>query len=176
MTDARTDEQLLAALTRGEPEALGALAQRYERSMLGLALGLLGGDRSLAMDAVQDVWVRVIRGAAGFRETSAARTWLYRILVNRCHDLRAARVRTRVMPIDPAHRTSEMRAEARDDLQLALDSLGPEQRDVLLVCYHDGMTHSLAADALGIPLGTLKSRLHAALTTLRRHMTQEAAR
>ncbi len=66
MNRGATDEQLLAKFVGGDRAPLGELAQRYERPLLGMAMGLLGGQRSLACDAVQETWLRVIRFAGGF--------------------------------------------------------------------------------------------------------------
>jgi len=179
-----TDEQLLAAFTAGDRDALGMLATRYEGPLLGLASGLLAGSRSLAADAVQEMWLRVIKKATGFQGRSSVKTWLYRILINTCHDLRnrqpvnlgpAAAVENALSdaslsaaaqdPPDPTHDTGPLRA--------ALESMTEPRRLTLLLCYHAGMRHELAADILGVPLGTLKSRLHAALKELRTRLTSE---
>ncbi|HRP62469.1 MAG TPA: sigma-70 family RNA polymerase sigma factor [Phycisphaerales bacterium] len=81
------DEILLSNFRGGDGAALAELARRCERSLLGVALGLLGRDRESARDAVQETWLRVIRYAGGFRQASAFRTWLYRILVNQCRTI-----------------------------------------------------------------------------------------
>ncbi len=171
-----TDEQLLAAFVKGDRDALGALARRYEPSLLGLARALLGGSSPLAMDAVQETWVRVIRYGASFNGRSSFRTWLYRIAINRCRDLTP-----RARPAAPGDEEAAARSAAEESRGLAgpLDAehnrtlhdavarLGEAKREVVLLCYHEGMTHELAAQVLEIPLGTLKSRLHAALCELR---------
>lgn len=65
--------------------------------------------------------------------------------------------------------------EERDDaLHEAIGRLSDTGREVVLLCYHDGLTHTQAADVLEIPLGTLKSRLHAVLEQLRTHLCSEA--
>lgn len=60
----------------GDAEALGALASRHERVLLGLAGGVLGGNHALAVEAVQNAWVKVIRYGRSFRGTSSVKTWL----------------------------------------------------------------------------------------------------
>lgn len=176
-----TDEELLARFTRGETRALDALAQRHEAGMLGLATGLLGGRADLARDAVQDAWVRVIRYGATFDARSSFKTWVYRIVINRCHDLRASASRThRTFRLstdapEPAALAEEpLRAPEVDaSLRAAVDSLAPASRLILLLCYHRELSHADAAAVLGIPTGTLKSRLHAALEALRAAMRME---
>src|SRR5262245_18613819 len=83
----RSDQQLLQDFAIGRRDALAELASRHERSLLGLACGLLGGRRALAQDAVQETWVRVVRFAGGFKGQSSVRTWLCRILINQCRTL-----------------------------------------------------------------------------------------
>lgn len=174
MTDHGPDESLLASFTRGDRGALAALAERHERSMLGLARGLLGGRRDLAMDAVQETWVRVIRFAAGFQGRSSVKTWLYTILVNQCRAMRGARRDAGALP-----ETLAAGGDGRpgdEKLHAALDGLGDAGREVVLMCYHAGLTHETAAEVLGVPLGTVKSRLHGALRELRAVLATEGAR
>ncbi|TWT45625.1 ECF RNA polymerase sigma-E factor [Phycisphaerae bacterium RAS1] len=183
-----SDEELLASFRNGQRSALDALARRYEPPMLGLARGLLSGRTDLACDAVQETWLRVIRFRDTFNGRSSVKTWVYRILINQCHSLRrmtgpeacgaatmwrddepsqAAKAAARgpAAPAEP-HAAAE-RAETRAGLRDALERLPSDRRGVLLLCYHEGLTHEAVAEILHIPLGTLKSRLHAALEELR---------
>ena len=176
MPDEPTDEQLLRRFNRGDTAALGDLAQRYEQPLLGLAMGLLGGRAEPARDAVQDSWVRVIRYGKGFGGQSTFKTWVYRIVINRCKDLRAVKqghtADNGVVQSSPIHPIETAERFAR--LHAALEHVPPEARLVLLLCYHQGVTHTQAAEILGIPIGTLKSRLSAALATLRLHLSDES--
>ncbi len=181
MDSQRTDEQLLAAFVAGDRAALGELAGRHEASLTGVANGLLGGRRSLAADAVQETWMRVIRYSGSFNGRSSIKTWLYRITVNRCREIRsgttpAPRPDRWPQPVvgcpDPGQRP--MLEERNDALHDAIGRLSDAGREVVLLCYHDGLTHTQAAEVLEIPLGTLKSRLHAVLEQLREHLCCEA--
>ena len=215
MAQQATDETLIADFAAGRRAALGDLARRYEAPLLGLAQGLLGGDAALAQDAVQETWVRVIRFAGQFNGRSSAKTWLYRIAINQCRNLRAAspaargeviastltaaaerrrdadgsagleglavtagvRNATRVAPTNDPTNAPDARAmdgERRSALFAALDQLDEAQRQIILLCYHAGMTHPVAAEILDIPVGTLKSRLSAALGELRRMLAEES--
>lgn len=181
-THDQTDEQLLEDFARGNHAALGDLAHRYESLMLGLAQGLLGQDRSLACDAVQDAWVRVIKHGAGFRRESTVKTWLYRITINCCKDLLSTSRRngpsldstSDPLPSSPITDRSET-DERRCRLNSALMTLPLETRALLLLCYQHDMTHTTAAVVLRVPVGTLKSRLNAALNELRQHLESEVA-
>jgi len=179
-TDA-SDEQLLEAFARGDDNALGELALRYEPPLLGLACGLLGRDRSLACDAVQEAWVRVIRGAAKFRGESTVKTWLYRITINCCKDLFSGRTRRAQIEANetngsqPSAVTPDPDADQRRRrIHAAVQALPLDARALILLCYHNGLSRAAAAEVLRIPIGTLKSRLHAALTELRNRLESEA--
>jgi len=203
MSHLATDEQLIAEFATGRRAALEDLARRYEKPLLGLSQGLLGGDATLAQDAVQETWVRVIRFAGKFNGRSSFKTWLYRIAINQCRTLQSSTPHESTGESDKANdldkeaitrgsgvsnsptaskvtgvsnkRAAEdmVAAEERAELHAALDRLGVDHRHVLLLCYHAGMTHPEAADILDIPLGTLKSRLSTALAELRRMLAKE---
>ena len=172
--DSTSDEALIRAFNEGDDAALGELARRYETSLLGLASGLLGGRRDLASDVVQETWMRVIRYGSGFNGRSSAKTWLFRIMMNRARDLRRKNDR---QPEPTETRKSEpvARDEDRDDaLRQAVGRLAQPKREAVLLCYHHDLTHEQAADILEIPVGTVKSRLHAALEELRVQLPREA--
>ena len=125
--------------------------------------------------------MRVIRYGHSFNGRSSAKTWLYRITVNRCRDIRSGttpdpRPNPRPQPAvecpDPGQ--LPMLEERDDALYEAVGRLSDTGRELVLLCYHDGLTHKQAAEVLEIPLGTLKSRLHAALEQLREHLCSEA--
>lgn len=172
-----TDEQVMRQFAAGARNALAELARRFEGPMLGMAAGLLGEQRELACDAVQETWLRVIRFAGKFDGRSSVKTWLYRILINQCCDLRriCRAAATSLNSTDkPAHApvaesvgTEASSRETNHAVLEAVERLPTDQRTVVLLCYHAGMTHAQAAEILEIPVGTLKSRLHAALERLR---------
>src|SRR5215510_2230127 len=108
MDEPGPDEGLLREFVRGKREALGELARRYERALLGLASGLLDGRADLACDAVQETWVRVIRFGPTFDGRSSFKTWVYRIAINQCRTVKA-KVREAGLAIGPdaEHRSVE---------------------------------------------------------------------
>lgn len=169
--DERTDERLLRDFTRGDDGALGVLADRHEAGMLGLAKGLLGGSEALGVEAVQDAWVRVIRSASRFRGDAAVRTWLYRVVLSCCAEVRKreARARRRRLVVAPGdgggtdHR-----------LGAAMEGLTDEQRTVMVLCFGRGLSHTEVAAVLGVPVGTVKSRSHAAMERLRAVLGDES--
>lgn len=193
-----SDESLLSAFRTGDRSALGDLARRYERPLLGLATGLLDGKTDMAADAIQETWLRVIRFADKFDGRSSFKTWLYRIAINQCRTIKSRSRPTTNSSLDASNSSldasiphasmpsSSVLSTQSSSLSISTDPdhlswlrsqvslLSPDKRTVLLLCYHEGITHQLAAEILDVPLGTLKSRLHAALTTLRAAMAEKA--
>lgn len=172
------DLTLLKQFVKGDRAALGRLAERHELALLGLAKGLLGGSHALAEEAVQDAWVRVIASAGAFEGRSEVRTWLYRIVINRCRDI-ARRARRDVSNGTVAGQQSTDGADGRDfDVRVreAVRTLRFEQREALMLSVHAGLTDEQAADVLGVPLGTFKSRVRAARTRLRGMLSAEVLR
>ena len=177
---------MLERLARGDSAALGELAVRYEASLLGLARGLLGGSRGLAEEAVQDVWLGVLRSAtdrsSGFRGDAGVKTWLYRVTINRCRDIRkreARRGRREMISLRlvgtkddaaPPVEAAERIDGDGDALHAAVMALPAVQREAVLLCHHRGLTQADAALVLAIPEGTLKGRVRAGLAKLRRSL------
>ena len=173
MTDTTPDLDLLRRFARtADKAALGELAARYESSLLGLARGIVG-NHAAACDAVQETWLRVIRHAKGFDGRSSFKTWIYRILINKAIDLRAKRkvevLQESLTAPEPPPRDDEQHARLRQ----AMNELPEASRLILLLCGHHEMTHEQAAGVLEIPVGTLKSRQHAAMRQLRAAMGME---
>lgn len=175
----RSDEELLRGFSGGQREALSLLAERFERPLLNLACAMLGSPE-LAVDAVQETWLRVIRHAGSFNGRSGVKTWLYRIAINQCRSQLSARPSG-----EPAEREGEERAPAlnpaeeaarRDEaerLKRAVERLSAPLREAVLLCYTHGLTHEEAAEAMDVPVGTVKSRVHAALEKLRSDLGSE---
>ena len=124
------------------------------------------GNRHEAEDAVQDTFVAVHRGLETFRGEASVKTWVYRIAIRAALKVRADR---RVSePLEDGRAGSvapEAALQARDDsrrLQIAMAQLPAEHRAVLSLSALDGVSHREIAEVLGIPFGTVGSRLHAA--------------
>jgi RNA polymerase sigma-70 factor (ECF subfamily) len=168
------DDALISLVARSDTTALGALYDRYGRIAYGLALRVLR-DPTLAEDAVQDAFLAIWRSAGGFDPRRAsARTWLLTLVHRRAVDLvRREECRRRGAPESPeqlgAPATDEeaaVRAQRRS-VQQALAQLPHEQRELLELAYYGGFTQSELARRLGLPLGTIKSRMFTGLGRLR---------
>ena len=173
-----SDEALVALVARGDENALAATYDRFSRIAYGLALRVLR-DSALAQDAVQDAFLAVWRGAAGFDPARAKpSTWILTIVHRRAVDLVRREDRRRGEPLESAPQavgeTTEHEAELRDKrrvVQDALRQLPDEQREAIELAYYGGYTQSELAERLGQPLGTIKSRMFAGLSRLRDLLT-----
>lgn len=172
-----SDERLLARFARDRGDssaALQELARRHERRLLGLSLGLCNGREDLAREAVQETWMRVIRHAGTFKGKSSFATWVYRIAVHRCRDV-MARERALARRARRACAESTVRASGADLAwtRSVVGGLPQHEREVVLLCHMRGMTHEQAAAVLGIPPGTLKTRMTRAMRRLRDVMGED---
>jgi RNA polymerase sigma-70 factor (ECF subfamily) len=159
----------------GSEQGLAQLYDRFGGVAYGVALRILR-DPSLAQDAVQDAFLSAWRTAASFDPSRGnASTWLLTLVHRRAVDLvrREERRRTDVLdetaPVaagDSTDEAAELRAQRRA-VQAALAQLPPDQREALELAYYGGLSQSQLAERLGIPVGTVKSRMFAALRTLR---------
>jgi RNA polymerase sigma-70 factor (ECF subfamily) len=171
------DLAIVREAARGGIEALAALYDRYAGLLLGMANRMLG-DRTVAEDLVQDVFMEVWRCAHAFDPSrGTVRTWLLVRLRSRALDrLRSARHRREVMVDDVSPREP---ASAPEDPELspdrvrvrrALEELPEDQRLVIELSYFHGLSSSEIAEHMGSPIGTVKSRTAAALGKLRTAM------
>ena len=171
-----SDEALVALVARGDESALAELYDRLGRVAYGLAYRVLRDDR-LAEDAVQDAFLGVWRTAAGFRaERAKASTWVLTLVHRRAVDLVRREERRRTEPLDDATRDAATSGSAEDAawlgferarVQEALRALPDAQREAIELAYYGGYSQSELAERLGLPLGTIKSRMFAGLTRLR---------
>jgi RNA polymerase sigma-70 factor (ECF subfamily) len=150
-----------------------AAALSGELTMAYRLAGYILADAAEAQDAVQEASVRAWRAWSRLRERDRFRAWFSQILVNVCRTRLRRRARRRALDIDDVdvEGGDPFRAAlARDAVGRALSALGPELRMVVLLRYWGDLSLAEIADRLGIPIGTVKSRHHAALKTLRRRI------
>ena len=162
--DDRTDAELMAAHSAGDPAAFGELVHRHRDRLWAVALRTLG-HREEAADALQDALLSAFRAGRGaaFRGDAAPTTWLHRIVVNACLD----RVRRRAArPADPLPEHDDVPARGDAvasrvtglDVEAALRTLPVEQRSALVLVDMYGWSVEDAAQVLDCPSGTVKSR------------------
>ncbi len=195
--DPRSDGELVDAINTGDDEAFEALYYRYRDWVHGLATRFTH-DHDLALDVMQETFAYVLRKCPSLKLTAEMKTFLYPVIKHTAIALRTKSLRFAsddealtnldAPPPPPADSRGEPRRGATGSLPASADPLnGPrdespraelasalrllptEQRETLLMRFVDDMTLQEIADALNIPLGTVKSRLHHALKTLREH-------
>jgi RNA polymerase sigma-70 factor, ECF subfamily len=135
--------------------------------------GLILGDRQEAQDATQDALLRAWRAAATLRDPAGFQAWFDRILVNICRDRLRRRGNVRLVAIDDVPPTGIAHDPFRtildrDEVLRAMASLDPDHRIVLVLHYWADLTLEDVATRVGWPVGTVKSRLHRGLATMRR--------
>ena len=177
-----SDEALVALVARNDETALAELYDRVGRVAYGLAFRVLRDDR-LAEDAVQEAFLGVWRTAAGFRADRAkASTWILTLVHRRAVDLVRREERRRAEPLDETHdvATTDSAEDAawlgfeRERVQKGLRELPHVQREAIELAYYGGFSQSELSERLGVPLGTIKSRMFAGLSRLSELLQDEA--
>jgi RNA polymerase sigma-70 factor, ECF subfamily len=173
------DEYLVVLSQSGSSEALEGLARRWTPRLLRYAARVLGGssaDAETARDVVQEVWIGVIRGLRGLRDPAQFPSWIYGITTRKCTDVIRTNIRRRRLDADSAAGRSGGEAgltpEHQIDLAAAIQGLPLTHRAVVHLFYREQMSVEEIASILGIPAGTVKSRLHSARETLREQMNR----
>ncbi len=168
--------ELVSLARRGDREAFGVLAGGAVDRLYAIALLILR-DTELAEDATQEALVRAWRYLPTLRDVERFDAWLYRLVVRACADIGRHRKRSRaeftILAAEPSEsdRTSEL--ADRDQVERGLRRLTEPQRTILILHFYVGLSPTEAADALAIPVGTAKSRLHYAIEALRAAIVAE---
>jgi RNA polymerase sigma-70 factor, ECF subfamily len=180
---ARTDEQLLSAYRSGDKASFSNLVVRYEREMFHFLIRFLG-DRAAAEDVFQEAFLQVHQSADQFDLSRRFRPWLFTIAANKARDLMRSNARRPTNPLHASINTgdadsgefldlmssaSQMPGEPleRQELQQLVKktvmNMPEHLREILLLSYFHQFPYKQISDILDIPLGTVKSRLHAAV-------------
>jgi RNA polymerase sigma-70 factor (ECF subfamily) len=172
--------ELLAACRRGDRDAFAALFQQTRGYVHGVALHVTG-DPAGAADVTQEVYLRLLTRLAQFDGRSGFRTWLFRIVVNAARDqLRRGR---RLLPLPegaveqaataPSPQTAVLAAERESRLRRRVAALSPRLREPLVLRFVAGLSYGEIGAVLGLPEGTVASRLSRALERLGRELREE---
>ena len=175
------DLPLIRAIADGDQDAFGDFVRRHERKIRGLCEGILG-DREASRDAAQEVFLKVWKTAHRFRPRAKVSTWLYRVTVNHClNRIRrrkivtmlpfAERTREDEPPWEPPDREPSPQRILEDRerwrrTRQALADLPATQRAVVVLVRFEGLSYRETAQALGITLGAVESRLFRAMQNL----------
>jgi RNA polymerase sigma-70 factor (ECF subfamily) len=175
-------EDLIRCCQRGDQLAIGALIRRYQNYVYRLCFLVMRNEQD-AEDMTQETFIRACRALPRFeiRQGISFEAWLYRIAVNCCRS-RMRRKWYQVLPWpDPAPQLTieaeeqpdrqVMRGQRRDELLEAIDSLGDKHRLVVILRYYAGLSNEEISQALNVPSGTVRSRLHTARQRLKTLLT-----
>ena len=175
------EHELVERCRRGDEGAFQELIDQYKDLVFAL-IGRTTLDRSRAEDLAQDVFLRVHRGLPYFRGEARLSTWIYRIVANVCVQEQQTR-RPLAASLDdvPANAREIVSArdrqfsdlELRDRLEKAIARLPANQRLLIAAHYLQGVQYEDLAEAMGLPLGTVKTHLHRAKRQLRRLLETE---
>ena len=166
-----TDERLMQRVAAGDTTALEILMRRWHCSLHAFILHQGGAEPE---DLYQETWIKVVRAAGTFEPTKSFRAWLFRIVLNVCRDAhRASEARPRTVGIEAAADIPAQREQPDTEterLRECMAGLPTQDREILSLRYYQGMTEMEVAGVMGIPVGTVKSRAHAAVAKLRETM------
>ena len=164
--DRRSDAELVEAASRGDVDAFEALYRRHRDWVVRLALRFTGSEHD-ALDVLQDTFAYLLRKLPSLRLTARMTTFLYPVVKHLSVD--AIRRRRRHAPANavPDAAAPDQPQADREELAAVLGALPEPHREAVLMRYVDGMSLAEVAEALDVPLGTVKSRLHNAMRVLR---------
>lgn len=173
-----SDEELMARLQEGDERALEQLMQRYQGRLYGFLSRRVG---SAADDVFQETWIRVVRARERFDVERRFAAWLYQIANNLCRD-RYRRVDAMRRAVDSFRVEDETLREPAagpeapdgDAMRARVLALPERLREVLVLRYYEDLGEEEMARVLGVPRGTIKSRLHAAVKALRQSLASES--
>jgi RNA polymerase sigma-70 factor (ECF subfamily) len=182
----KTDEELVAGAQRGDTEAFGELVVRYQHRVVNLVSRMVGRRESVE-DVAQEVFIKAYRKIDGFRFESSFFTWLYTITLNTCRNHYRKKSLPMVLPReddedDPiSHLPSTeggadealFRKQRSEIITDALQQLGHDQREALIMCDLEGMSYEEIAAVTGVPIGTVRSRIFRGRAQLRNILPRE---
>lgn len=192
MVSGPSDAELVERFKGGDRRAYGEIVKRYQHRVYGLCLRWMG-DEAVAQEVAQDVFLALFRSLDRFRGDAQLSTWIYRVVVNHCKNRRLYRIRRAVdrhEPLegdrededapkrqlagdDPPPDTGLHRTQAEALIQVALQELDEEQRSIIVLRDVEDLSYEEIADLLGLPRGTVKSRLHRARAQLARVLSKK---
>ena len=173
----QVQRDVVEAARGGDHEAFEALAAAAGDRLYAIATLILR-DRQRAEDAVQEALVHAWRELPGLRDPDRFDAWLHRLVVNACADVGRSQRRwsteVRMVGLEPTTDDGASSVADRDQLERGFRRLKPDQRTVVVLHFYLGLPVPEIADTLGIPAGTVKSRLHYATATLRAALEADA--
>jgi RNA polymerase sigma-70 factor, ECF subfamily len=163
----------------GDHDAFAAVVRLYDRRLRGIAFRVLG-DRERMDDALQEAYLRAFRALPRFRGDARVSTWLFRITYNACLDELARARKTTHVPLDEVVEQAsdpfelDDALDARGEIARQFAELAPDERAVVFLVDVEGFDYAAASRILGIPVGTVASRLNRARGALRSALRPES--
>lgn len=161
------DELLVMDAQSGRVKAMEMLVARWQKRLWRYAYRL-AGTADAAWDITQESWLAIVRGLTRLNDPAHFKAWAYRIVTNKARDRARRQVRRARAERQPTPRSAAADPDAATDLDTVLHRLPERSRTVLTLVYLEGCTVAEAAAVLGIPPGTVKSRLHTAKAEFRK--------
>ena len=174
----QTDEQLMAKAAKGSDTAFEELYRRYARRLKGFFFLQLGGDEELAADATHDVFLRAYEARSRYQEGRRVDTWLFTIAYNICRNhYRSNAYEAELLATLDAEPVADQQIEVQLD-QAALDEaltqvlaeLPAPLHQIFSLHYQEELTIPQIAEIVGVPEGTVKSRLHKTMNIIRKKL------
>lgn len=182
------DRQLVAEAQQGSHRAFEALVVKYQDRIFRLVQRLISGAENVE-DLAQEVFIRAYRSLGDFKGEASFYTWLYKIALNLCRNHYRTKGRRPAMEeiqegdgaagfedgeLNPEEEV--FRREFWERLRRALDALPGEQREAVVLCDLEGMSYEEMADLLGVPIGTIRSRIFRGRRALQELLAEYAVR
>ena len=174
----QTDEQLMAKAAAGSDTAFEELYRRYARRLKGFFFLQLGGDEELAADATHDVFLRAYEARDRYQEGRKVDTWLFTIAYNICRNhYRSNAYEAQLLATLDAEPITNQQIEVQLDqtaldeaLTQVLDELPAPLHQIFSLHYQEELTIPQIAEIVGVPEGTIKSRLHKTMNIIRKKL------
>jgi RNA polymerase sigma-70 factor, ECF subfamily len=172
------DRTLVERAQKGDHAAFATLAEAATGRLYGVATLILR-DRDRAQDAVQDALVSAWRDVRGLRDPDAWDAWIHRLVVRACYREADRHRRRRLLvdsfdPTPPTVGDGSSNLADRDEIERGFRRLSVEQRAILVLHFHVGLSSAETSLVLGIPEGTARTRLHRALRAMRAALEADA--
>lgn len=184
----RSDEELVEACQAGEASAFDVLVARWEDRIRGAAFRFLGSEEE-ARDVAQEAFLKAYRALDGFKREARFSSWLYQIATNLCRDRLRWRKARATVSLEALEETGPVMVETRPGaherllerdlaraVRRAIDTLPEEQREVVILKEYQELTFLEIAQALDVPVSTVKTRLYRGLGQLRLRLEREGVR
>lgn len=179
MAEQKVNGRVIEACQQGDREAFQTLFEVYKDKVFSIAVYSVGGDRSIADDVTQQIFLKLFTAIKQFRGESEFTTWLYRLVVNACMDER--RRQKRLLPWGDAKPINNARdqkpqekeyarTEVAESVRAAIEQLKPKFRLPILLKYVEGLSYDEIATVMSCSKGTVASRLNRGHSQLAKHL------